>query len=49
MVFVGDVFLSRWSINHLAKNDGFEGIEDFFKWFNEDFKGKIIHWTNYKY
>lgn len=33
----------------LAKNDGFESVEDFFKYFNEDFKGKLIHWTNLKY
>jgi hypothetical protein len=33
----------------LAKNDGFNSIEDFFKYFKEDFVGKIIHWTNLKY
>ncbi len=33
----------------LAKNDGFESTEDFFKWFNKDFHGKIIHWTDFKY
>lgn len=33
----------------LAINDGFEKIEDFFSYFNEDFEGKIIHWTNLKY
>ena len=33
----------------LAKNDGFESTEDFFKWFNKDFKGEIIHWTNFMY
>lgn len=31
------------------KNDGFDTIEDFFSYFNEDFKGKIIHWTDFKY
>lgn len=31
------------------KNDGFDTIEDFFAYFNEDFKGKIIHWTDFKY
>lgn len=34
---------------HLAQNDGFDTIEDFFAYFNEDFKGKIIHWTDLKY
>lgn len=33
----------------LAQNDGFDTIEDFFNWFNEDFTGKIIHWTDFKY
>lgn len=34
-------------LNEFAKNDGFDSIEDFFKWFNKDFEGKIIHWTNH--
>lgn len=33
----------------LAKNDGFDSVEHFFEWFNKDFTGKIIHWTNLKY
>lgn len=33
----------------LAKNDGFDTIEDFFDYFNKNFKGKIIHWTDFKY
>jgi len=33
----------------LAQNDGFHGIADFFEWFNEDFRGKLIHWTDFKY
>ena len=33
----------------LAINDGFENLEDFLNWFNKDFKGKIIHWTDTKY
>tara|TARA_R110002126_G_scaffold251055_3_gene394053 strand:+ start:2333 stop:2857 length:525 start_codon:yes stop_codon:yes gene_type:complete len=36
-------------IKQLAINDGFETVEQFFTWFNEDFTGKIIHWTNLKY
>lgn len=39
-----------YSILHkLAQNDGFETIEEFFGYFNKDFKGKIIHWTNFEY
>ena len=33
----------------LALNDGFEDISEFLNWFNEDFEGKIIHWTDLKY
>ena len=36
-------------MRQLAINDGFETTEDFFAYFNEDFKGKIIHWTDLKY
>jgi hypothetical protein len=33
----------------LAKNDGFPSVEAFFEYFNQDFKGQIIHWTDLKY
>ena len=36
-------------IELLAKHDGFNSMEDFFKWFDKDFKGKIIHWTDFRY
>jgi hypothetical protein len=36
-------------IETLAKNDGFDSVDDFFKWFNKDFTGKIIHWTDLRY
>ena len=40
-----------WSncIEELAKNDGFDNLRDFFKWFDSDFIGKIIHWTDKTY
>lgn len=28
-----------------AKNDGFDSLEDFWKWFHQPFEGKLIHWT----
>ena len=31
-------------IEELAKNDGFESVDDFFGWFSEDFVGRIIYW-----
>ena len=33
----------------LAKNDGFDTVDDFFAYFDSNFKGKIIHWTDYIY
>ncbi|TGK45552.1 ASCH domain-containing protein [Leptospira bouyouniensis] len=27
-----------------AKNDGFDSLDDFWKWFNQPFEGKLIHW-----
>jgi hypothetical protein len=36
-------------LNELAINDGFECVEDFFCWFNEDFEGWILHWTPIRY
>lgn len=39
-----------WGLSDdLAYNDGFDCVEDFFAYFSEDFKGKIIHWTPLKY
>ncbi|AYZ11891.1 hypothetical protein EGY05_08120 [Chryseobacterium arthrosphaerae] len=36
-------------LENLAINDGFASLEEFFKYFDKDFKGKIIHWTDLKY
>ena len=33
----------------LAKNDGFDDVNWFYRWFEEDFTGKLIHWTDYRY
>ena len=33
----------------LAKNDGFDSLNDFFNWFNQDYEGYITHWTNLRY
>lgn len=37
------------SIEQLSRNDGFNTVEDFFRWFNTDWSGKIIHWSNFRY
>ena len=33
----------------LAVSDGFDSVHELFEWFNSDFTGKLIHWTDYKY
>lgn len=36
-------------MKQLAINDGFPSVEAFFDYFNKDYVGKIIHWTDLKY
>lgn len=48
-VEVDGITLHNKQVEELALNDGFDSVDDFFKWFDKDFKGKIIHWTDYKY
>lgn len=36
-------------LRQLVLNDGFDSIGAFFDWFDEDFTGKIIHWTSKRY
>lgn len=30
---------------HFAQNDGFDSLEDFWRWFNKPFEGKLIYWN----
>jgi len=58
-VYIDDRLVGHWSktfevthypkLKQLAKNDGFDSVTDFFKWFNENFTGKLIHWTDLRY
>jgi hypothetical protein len=41
--------LKEHEILKLAQNDGFDTVEDFFEYFNQDYTGKIIHWTDLRY
>lgn len=45
----GSEMMVTGNMLQLAQNDGFDTIEDFFSYFNKDFTGKIIHWTDLKY
>jgi hypothetical protein len=60
IILVNGIAFNDEQIFQLAKNDGFDSIGDFFEWFGFefigkpipfgcDFKGKIIHWTDFKY
>jgi len=48
-VYVDNSPLKNHEVWELARNDGFETLAEFFDWFNQDFSGKIIHWTDFKY
>ena len=48
-VYVDDRLLSTAEVQSLAYNDGFNRLIDFCLWFNEDFEGQLIHWTDKKY
>lgn len=48
-IYVDGIWLSDDEIKQLALNDGFPSIKAFFDFFNTDFDGKIIHWTDLKY
>jgi len=48
-VYIDGRKLMPMEVLKLARNDGFESLHEFFKWFDKDFTGKIIHWSNKKY
>lgn len=46
--------LDGWEVEKLAINDGFEAVEDFEDYFinemeDDQFSGKILHWTDLRY
>lgn len=41
--------LSVEEVEQLAINDGFDSIEQFWKWFTTDLSGQIIFWVDKKY
>src|SRR5699024_10638651 len=48
-VIVDGRTLPYFDICVLCLNEGFPSVESFFDWFNKNFEGKIIHWTDLKY
>ena len=59
IVYIDDSRIGVWDkvyentyyqrIKDLAKNDGFDSVLEFFKWFDTNFTGKLIHWTDLRY
>ena len=41
--------LSEKEVHELSINDGFNDLFEFFEFFVENFKGKLIHWTDKRY
>jgi hypothetical protein len=48
-VFIDYELLDKEKLVALAINDGFGTVEDFFYYFNEEFSGNLIHWTDQCY
>jgi len=49
IVTIDGVVANNKTIDLLAINDGFDSCLDFFEYFNSDFVGKIIHFTDFRY
>lgn len=48
-LYVDGRLLNGSEINDIAKNDGFDSTEDFFRWFDKPGEKTIIHFTDLKY
>lgn len=48
-IFVDGLWIVGEEKKRLALNDGFGSLMDFYAWFDKDFTGKIIHWTDLRY
>lgn len=48
-IWVDNKLLDYQKMELLAANDGFDNLTDFFRWFNKDFTGRIIHWSDVRY
>lgn len=49
IVEIDDRKLNSEEVISLARNDGFESVWEFFKYFKDGFVGRLIHWTNLRY
>ena len=44
-----DSYCGSTDIKNIVSNDGFNNVFDFAKWFKDDWEGKIIHFTDFRY
>lgn len=50
VVIDGETYPSACTqVKQLAMNDGFDSLEDFYDYFNKDFTGKILHFSDMHY
>jgi len=49
VIYIDGTWITRKQTEKLSKNDGFDSLYSFYAWFNQDFTGRIIHWTSLKY
>ena len=49
IIEIDGIILNMEAMQTLAYNDGFKHLLKFCLWFSKDFKGKIIHWTDFEY
>ena len=48
-VYVNGLRLNNEQLIEFAKNDGFDSLEDFQKWFKDGGEFDLIHWTDKRY
>jgi len=47
--FAPENSINAEAITEFVRNDGFDNVDEFLKWFKRDFTGRIIHWTEMRY
>lgn len=48
-IFINDEHIDRDTAILLMQNDGFTSFKQFEEFFPKNYKGKIIHWTKFRY
>ena len=50
LIYIDDKLIDNWAtIDKLVQNDGFLDRTEFMNYFKNDFEGKIIHFTDFRY